>query len=206
MICLCSLSFHSCREEEKQPVVSVEPRPDTIINIAPARGANPYATVDVSPMDMSYFPVDYPKLKMANHNAPPPVMRVIYSRPHLQGRHLFTNLLKYGEPWRLGANESTEIQFYRPVSINDKTVKPGRYIIYCIPQENTWTIALNTHVDSWGLEQDSAKDVHRFTIPAQHEHGGPSIEYYTMVFQKTDYGADLVMAWGDLLARLPIKF
>src|SRR5829696_7949404 len=72
---------------------------------------NPYATVDVSPMDMSYFPVDYSKLKMAKQVDTPPVMRVIYSRPHKQGRQIFGKLLKYGQPWRLGANEATEIEF-----------------------------------------------------------------------------------------------
>ena len=31
---------------------------------------NLFAAVDISPMDMSYWPVDYPKLKMANDNPP----------------------------------------------------------------------------------------------------------------------------------------
>jgi Protein of unknown function (DUF2911) len=71
-------------------------------------GANEYATVDVSPMDMSYFPVEYYKLNMTRQPTTPLVVRVIYSRPHLNGRKLFADILKYGEPWRLGANESTE--------------------------------------------------------------------------------------------------
>ncbi|MCW3116706.1 MAG: hypothetical protein JWM28_788, partial [Chitinophagaceae bacterium] len=73
---------------------------------------NPYSPIDVSPMDMSYYPVDYTKLKMTGSIKEPPAARVIYSRPHLQGRELFHGLLNYDEPWRLGANESTEIQLF----------------------------------------------------------------------------------------------
>jgi hypothetical protein len=165
---------------------------------------NPYAAVDISPMDMSYFPVNYPQLKMTNSISTPPVARVVYSRPHLQGRKLFHNLLKYGEPWRLGANEATEIQFYRDVKIQNKKIAAGRYIIYCIPQEKNWTIVLNSNVDTWGLKIDSTKDIDKYTIPVSINN--KPIEYFTMVFEKTDTGADLLMAWDDLVAKLPINF
>lgn len=208
MLALCIIS---CNNDEK----SSSPEKDTtkrdtpvipVINLPKKNGANPYATVDVSPMDMSYFPVEYPKLKMGKPDLPPPVVRVIYSRPHLEGRHLFDNVLKYGEPWRLGANESTEIQFYQDVTIQGKKVKAGRYIIYCIPEPESWTVVLNSHVDSWGLKQEASKDLHRFTIPASHSHGGPNIEYFTIVFEKATNGADMIMAWGDMVAKLPINF
>ena len=175
---------------------------NTVLN---AEGANnPYATIDISPMDMSYYPVDYPKLKMTNRITVPPVARVIYSRPHLQGRKLFHELLKYGEPWRLGANEATEIQFYRDVAIQNKKVSAGRYILYCIPEENKWTIVLNGNIDTWGLKIDSSKDLQKFVIPITRNN--PSFEYLTIVFEKADRGANLLMAWDDIVAELPISF
>ncbi len=164
---------------------------------------NPDAPVDISPMDMSYFPIDYPKLKMTNSITTPPVMRVIYSRPHLQGRKLFHNLLKYGEPWRLGANEATEIRFYRDVKIQNKKISAGRYILYCIPEEDNWTIVLNGNIDTWGLKIDSTKDIQRFNIPVSKNNA--SVEYFTMVFEKSDTGANLVMVWENLVAKLPIN-
>ncbi len=196
----------SCKEKEKPSVASSKVTKDTNLTIPPQKNSNPYASVDISPMDMSYYPVDYPKLKMANNKISPPVARVIYSRPHLQGRHLFNDVLKYGENWRLGANESTEIQFYQNVFIMSKKIKPGRYILYCIPQIDKWTIVLNANIDSWGLEQDSSKDVHKYDVPVVHNHTGPILEYFTIVFEKTAIGADMVMAWGDMLAKLPINF
>lgn len=192
----------SCNEEEHRPA-STNPsiRKDT--NLIRKEPLNPYATRDISPMDISYFPDDYPVLKMTRGISNPPVARVIYSRPHRQGRKIFGGLLKYGEPWRLGANEATEIEFFRPVTIQGKRVPAGRYTMYAIPQEKEWTIVLNTNVYTWGLKQDSTKDVDKFRIPVAHS--DQSIEDYTMVFQRTSGGADLVIAWDDVVARLPIK-
>jgi hypothetical protein len=194
----------SCKEKEKQTVVANKPVKDSVTNVIPDSTANTYAAVDISPMDMSYYPADYPKLKMTTNITQPPVARVIYSRPHLQGRELFHDVLKYGEHWRLGANESTEIDFFRDVTIQGKKIKAGRYILYCILGPATWSIVVNSNIDSWGLQQDTTKDVQRFEIPVTH--GNPQLEYFTMVFAKTNSGAELVMAWDDVVAKLPIDF
>jgi len=171
----------------------------TIIN---NQAPNPYAEVDVSPMDMSYYPVDYPKLEMDGLTKTGPLMRVIYSRPHKGGRVIFGSLQKYGAYWRLGANEATEIEFYKPVTIQDKKIPVGRYVIYCIPEQSTWTIVLNKNNFTWGLKADSTKDFQRFVVPVKKIQ---PVEYFSMVFQKNGNDADLVMAWDDVEARLPIK-
>ena len=201
---LICLAFGCDQNEKEAPVTGKAVIPDSVKNQQPDITVNPYASVDLSPMDMSYFPVDYPKLKMANANMPPPVARLIYSRPHLQRRPLFNGILKYDETWRLGANEASEITFYKPVSIQGKKIPAGRYIIYGIPHADKWTIILNSNIDSWGLKQDSSKDVGRFDIPILTS--DVTLEYFTMIFEKTDTGADLVIAWADIVARLPIKF
>ncbi|MBS1758964.1 MAG: DUF2911 domain-containing protein [Bacteroidetes bacterium] len=165
---------------------------------------NPYVPVDISPMDMTYFPVHYMVTKMESLNMQPPLARVIYSRPHLQGRHIFHEVLKYGQPWRLGANEATELDLYSDATIQGKKIKAGRYVLYCIPDENEWTIVLNGYIDSWGLKQEPSKDIARFTIPITKTNN--SIEYFTMVFQGKGKQADLLMAWDNIEARLPISF
>ncbi|MFI5133970.1 MAG: DUF2911 domain-containing protein [Chitinophagales bacterium] len=195
----------ACQSNSNNPVAKGDStKKDSNSIIKPEAISNPYAPIDISPMDMSYYPVDYPKLKMTNSINTPPIIRVIYSRPHLQGRKLFHDLLKYGEPWRLGANEATEIQFYRDVKIQNKKVAAGRYMLYCIPEEDKWTIVLNSNIDTWGLKIDSTKDLEKFVIPITHEN--PSLEYFSIAFEKTDTGANLLMAWDDIEAKLPISF
>jgi Protein of unknown function (DUF2911) len=169
----------------------------------PVNTTNPYASIDKSPMDMIYFPVDYPKLKMSHTISIPPVARIIYSRPHREGRKIFGELLKYGEPWRLGANEATEIELHRDVTIQNKKVAKGRYILYCIPYENKWTIVFNSNVDSWGLKMDSRDDVYKFDSPLTFN-SALLIEYFTIAFEKNDTGFNLLMVWENMMAKLPV--
>lgn len=195
----------SCNSSDTiQPSSSSTPRPKLLpkdSSIVSGELANPYVPVDVSPMDMAWLPVDYPKLTVKKST---PVARVIYSRPHKQGRKIFGNLVKYGERWRLGANEATEIELFSPITIQGKTVPKGRYLLYCIPEADKWTIVFNGNLFSWGLTLDPSKDLYRFTIPAQVKN--QSVEYFSIVFQPTDSGADLVMAWDNVEARLPIQY
>jgi hypothetical protein len=186
----------------RQTAAALPAQNDSEIIKRPA--ANPYLSIDLSPADIIYFPVDYPVIRMSEKGKLLPVVRVIYSRPHKQGRKIFGSLLKYGEPWRLGANEATEIEFFNTVTIQNKKIEKGRYILYCIPQTDSWTIVFNSNVYSWGLTPDSTKDLYRFTIPV--EVSPVSIEYFTMVFQKSTGGANLIMAWDDVVARLPLSF
>jgi hypothetical protein len=193
----------SCNEERSESAARplIVPKDS---NLLKTDTANPFATVDISPMDMSYYPSDYPVQKMSGKATGLPVARVIYSRPHRQGRRIFGALLKYGEPWRLGANEATEIEFFQPVVIQDKRIAKGKYVIYAIPRQDKWTIVFNSNLNSWGLKQEPKDDMFRFDIPIQISN--KPVEYFSMIFQKAIGGADLVMAWDSVEARLPIHF
>lgn len=198
------ISCNNKKAEKEQGTDINSPVSDSINVKADLNFQNPYAPVDISPVDISYFPVDFPKTKMSLSANATPLARVIYSRPHLQGRHVFHEVLKYGEPWRLGANESTELELYRDAVIQDKKIKAGRYVLYCIPGQEEWTIVLNNNTHSWGLQPDPSQDVARFNVPVQTVNG--SLEYFTIVFLQADEGAELIMAWDNVEVRLPIRF
>jgi hypothetical protein len=170
---------------------------------------NEYVGTDQSPLDISYYPNEYPQNKMAAPQPQlPPLIRVIYSRPHKKGRVIFgsdeKSLCRYGKLWRLGANESTEIEFFQPVVIEGKNFAAGKYILYCIPFADKWVIAFNSNLYSWGLQIDPLKDIFRLEIPTQKQ--TPLLEDFTMVFETAGYGADLLMAWDDVKILLPITF
>lgn len=162
------------------------------------------AGLDKSPMDMAYFPVEYPKMKMANANIQPPIARVIFSRPQKGGRTIFGEVVKYGSTWRMGANEATEIEFFKDVIISGKTVPKGRYVIYAIPFEKEWTIILNNDLYIWGLKIDSTKDAFKFNIPIARTNF--PFEVFTMEFAPSENGMQLVMEWDSVRAILPIKY
>jgi hypothetical protein len=159
--------------------------------------------LDKSPMDMSYWPNNYPLLKMSGKVKDMPVARVIYGRPLKNGRTIFGGILKYNELWRLGANEATEIEFFTNVKIAGKPVAKGRYTMYCIPSESKWTIILNKDNYSWGgYTYDSKKDVLRTDIDV--EKNTDPAEAFTMYFDEGRNGTNLVFLWDDLKASLPV--
>lgn len=161
--------------------------------------------LDKSPMDMSYFPIDYPIQKIRNKVTEPLVARVIYSRPQKQGRKVFGELVEYGEIWRLGANEATEIEFFRDVKIGGKKIPKGRYTIYAIVNESAWTFILNKDTDTWGaFKYDPKKDVVRTSVPVTNTE--ESLEALSMNFEKIEKGANLTIVWEQVKVSLPINF
>ncbi|HEU4573939.1 MAG TPA: DUF2911 domain-containing protein [Chitinophagaceae bacterium] len=160
--------------------------------------------LDKSPMDMSYYPNNYPLLKISEKTTDPPSARVIYGRPQRNGRKIFGELVEYGKVWRMGANEATEIEFYKDVVINGKKISRGRYTLYALVNPGTWTIILNKDTDTWGaFKYDPKNDLLRIPITVQKT--TEPIETLSMIFEKNGSGFDLAIAWENNEVKLPIS-
>jgi hypothetical protein len=160
--------------------------------------------LDKSPLDVSYFPANFPILKMRGQTNGDPLARVLYSRPQKKGRNIFGEEVKYNEVWRLGANESTELELFKNAVIGGKKVAKGRYTVYCIPTESKWTLILNKDNYNWGsftYRQD--RDVARLEVPVQKN--TELTEAFTIYFEAN--GANkMVMLWDDVKVAVPISF
>jgi len=166
--------------------------------------ANKLPAVDKSPMDMAYYPANYPVLKIQDKASEPLLARVIYSRPLKNNRNIFGELVEYNTVWRLGANEATEIEFFKDVKINGKKVAKGRYTIFAIVNPEQWTVILNKDTDVWGaFKYDEKKDVVRVNLPVQKS--TEPVEAFTMSFTKTASGIELLTAWDNVMVSLPIS-
>ncbi len=158
--------------------------------------------VDKSPMDMSYYPVNYPVLKMQDKITESLAARVVYSRPQKSGRVIFGGLVKYGEVWRLGANEATEIEFFKTVRLGGKKIPKGRYTLYALVNENSWTIIVNKETDIWGaFSYNAKKDLIRYDITPQKSE--TSSEYLGMSFEKSTTGFNLNIYWDNSKISVP---
>ncbi|MEO6069180.1 MAG: DUF2911 domain-containing protein [Chitinophagaceae bacterium] len=170
-------------------------------SVAPTMSKLP--ALDQSPMDMAYFPVDYPLQKIKDKPMEPLVARVVYSRPQKGGRSIFGELVEYNKVWRLGANEATELEFFKDVKIGGKKVPKGRYTLYALPDSTQWTLIINKDTDIWGaFKYDEKKDIVRITLPVQKMK--EVVDPFTMAFEKTTSGANLIAAWDDERVVLPI--
>lgn len=158
--------------------------------------AQEFPKLDSSPMDAAIF-------KESRNTAP--IVKVIYSRPQKKGRDVFGGLVSYGQMWRTGANETTEIKFYRDVKFGGKDVKAGTYSLYTIPNESNWTLVLNTKLDTWGAYQyDKGKDVARIEVNTQKTPA--TVEAFAIAFKKVDGGAHMLMGWDNTMVEVPINY
>ncbi|MGB3590859.1 MAG: DUF2911 domain-containing protein [Nonlabens sp.] len=127
------------------------------------------------------------------------VTRVIYSRPSKRSREIFGNLVPYKQVWRTGANEATEIEFYKDVKIQDQLIPAGTYSIYTIPYEDSWTFIINQATTQWGTQYDQDLDVARFQIPT---YPSPdTIESFSIsLVENAGNKATLFMGWDDTIS------
>ncbi len=161
--------------------------------LAQEKNALSFSELDKSPLDVVMY-------RDTNKNA---IARVIYSRPSKRDREIFGKLVPYDELWRTGANEATEIAFYKDVIINDQLIKAGSYSIYTIPRKDQWSFILNAATTQPGTEHDPEKDIlitPMETIPSPQE-----IESFSISFLEQNEGAILFLGWDETIASLEFK-
>lgn len=155
--------------------------------------AQKFPALDKSPMDVASYPNDYKN--------PSKIVKVTYSRPQLKGRNL-TDLTPYGKVWRTGANEATEITFYKDLNFGQTKIKAGTYTLYTIPEKDKYTIIINKDLNVWGaFFYKPENDVARLTVPVTE--GNEPLEAFSMVFTKSDNGILLNLGWDKVRVAVP---
>jgi hypothetical protein len=153
--------------------------------------------LDPSPSDIAYFRPDGKKAT--------PLIKVTYGRPQKKGRTMLGGTDPFGQVWRLGANEATEIKLYKDVTFGDKKLSAGTYTIYAIPEKDKWTIIFNTKLDTWGAyDYEKEKDVARIEVPT--EKTASEVEAFTIAFAGENGSGNMVMAWEDTQVKVPFKY
>ena len=157
--------------------------------------AQDFKGLDESPHDIVYF--------RANKISPPSI-KVLYGRPMKKGRDLFDEVIPYGQIWRVGANEATEVVFYKDVIFGGSEVKAGTYVLYAIPNEKEWTLILSSKTDVWGTyEYDEKYDVAR--VQAKVSRAEP-VEAFSIAFKEKGKQVNMVLGWDTARITTPIRF
>ena len=150
--------------------------------------------------ELDKAPVDITYLRTEKYSKP--LMKVVYGRPAKQEDQVFGQQIPFGEIWRTGANEATEIKFYKDMMFGDQLVKAGTYVLHTIPGEKEWTIILNSNTDTWGaFFYDPSKDVARFNIPASQDE---VIDIFSIAFTKNFNETFMVLAWDSTRVNIPV--
>jgi hypothetical protein len=132
-------------------------------------------------------------------------IKVTYSQPLKREREIFGKLVPYGQVWRTGANEATEMTITRDMIINNQVLKAGTYSIFTIPGQSEWTIIINSDLGLWGSYNYNEKmDVTRFNAPVAEN---PTFyEAFTISFDHRNEMADLLIMWDKVKITIPMKF
>lgn len=146
---------------------------------------------------------DNKKLLSPRANTKSTHVSVSYGQPSMRNRKIFGGLVPYGKVWRTGANEATTITFNKDGEFDHKAVKKGTYTMFTIPNENNWTVILNSKLNQWGAYgYDSTKtyDVLHIEVPVKHLN--KPVEKFTI--ETTD--SKLTMEWENTMVEVPMKF
>jgi hypothetical protein len=78
---------------------------------------------------------------------------ISYSRPAVNGRKIFGELIPFGQRWRLGANENTKITTSDLLIFGSDTLQAGTYALFATPNSDSWVIDFYTETTNWGLPE-----------------------------------------------------
>lgn len=137
-------------------------------------------------------------------------IRVFYNRPSKKDREIFGALVPYDKVWRTGANEATTFETNRDISIEGQVLKEGKYSLWTIPRQTTWTIIFNSEHGQWGVNsqgepnRDPELDVLKVDVHAVTQE--QEFEQFTIAFEKTGEDAEMVLFWDKTLVSVPFTF
>jgi hypothetical protein len=148
-------------------------------------------------------------------------VRVIYGRPYKRGRdNIFGTreggaLVPFGEVWRTGANEATEITVTGDVIIAGERLPAGTYSLFTTPGPQEWQIHFNRALGLSGTARFNPEterfapaydpEENALTVSARPTTLAEEVDQLTFSFVSTDAGAEMVLRWITTELRVPVR-
>lgn len=131
-------------------------------------------------------------------------IKVVYGQPSKKDRVIFGELVPYGQVWRTGANEATEITFAKNATFAGKQIPAGTYSFFTVPTETEWTVILNSELKQWGsygYDKAKGKNVLEAQVPSKKT--DTVVEKLTYRF---DANNNLIIEWDRTQVEVPVSF
>jgi len=188
LVVLLALPFVACTSEEAPQETPETPAVDTVTTTE---------TTDIEAPEDKSKRVSPPA--QATGTIAGATITIDYGQPSVKGRTIWGDLVPYNKLWRTGANEATTFMTDKDIVIGDASVPPGKYALFTIPSEDSWTLILNTEWEQWGgYDYNDSMDVARITLTP---------EMMTENTEKLTFEVNeaVVMKWADLSLTLPVQ-
>ena len=147
-------------------------------------------------------------------------LSVVYGRPYKRGRNnIFGTkesgaVVPFGERWRTGANEASEITLTGNVLVAGKMLRAGTYSLFTTPGPETWSVHFNSRLGLDGLGTFANNkftpvaveptDILVVTAKSMQLPADKEVDQFTIDLERTTAGADIVLRWIRTELRLPI--
>jgi len=123
-----------------------------------------------------------------------------YSKPSLKGRRIGKDVAPFGKVWGIGDNEATTFEITKDAKIEGKALPKGKYSLYAMAGEKTWTIIFNKNWNQWAVEYNQADDALRVPIaPAT------AFDYREMMNFIIERDGRVLLFWGDYMVGFRVQ-
>jgi hypothetical protein len=127
-----------------------------------------------------------------------------YSQPSLKGRMIGKDVEpKSGQLWRAGANEATTFEIDKPVTVQGKELAAGKYALFMMPSENSWTLIFNKVWKTWGA-YDYEKNKNEDALQVQVTPRKTEAVQEKLIYQVNADGLATLL-WGDMAIDFQLK-
>ena len=155
-------------------------------------------------------------------------VKVTYGRPYVRDRKIFganndstTYLVPFGQIWRTGASEATEITVTGPVMLAGNHLDAGTYSVFTEPGPDAWVFHISPQfgLDGTGIFDPVSgeftpdvykpeNDVFTFTAPVISLPEDKTVDQFTISFEDAEIGigmgTDLVLRCERTEVRVPV--
>lgn len=132
------------------------------------------------------------------------LISITYGQPSKKGRVIFSKdgLVPYGQVWRAGADEATEITVKKDVTFGGKQLKAGTYTLFTVPYKGEWKIILNSKLGQWGsFEYEAVKSQNVLETFSAIKTTNKPVETFTITLQKDGF----LMEWDQVAVPVAVK-
>ena len=132
--------------------------------------------------------------------------QVCYARPSARDREVMGALVPYGEVWRTGANEATQLHLPFDATIGGAQVPAGVYSLYTIPGESEWQFFLSSEYQRWGIPvTDAVRAAEVAQVTRSVAATDDMVETFTISWDSHgEMMGHLVFEWEHTRVELPI--
>ncbi len=144
-----------------------------------------------------------------------------YGRPYERRRDLIFGseeagaLVPYGERWRMGANEATEITLTGDLTVGGEPLAAGTYSLTAVPGPEVWRLHFNSllglsgtarrNPESRQLEQVDLGPTDVLVITAPVRTLAQKVDPFSIVFKDAEGGVDMCLKWITTEVCVPLR-